>query len=275
MTIFSDIRRSYFHTKRQLYFKTLGLFVGLIVGTFIHGALQRSDGTYEVVRLYEPYFVQQGSLSVVKKEYNFEENSYRMDLFISSTGYFIEDAKRKVEATAVTQREPDREKKVKVISVTNSYFVLFVENYTEKEGMLRLDVDYFSNETTNQLFSFYTSTEHAIEVKKSLLNYKNQDLMIDSITNDIRLQEEAITESEKESKKIEQEIQQRLAQYEQLETDKVFQVGEDLKESEQQMLQLRSMVSNLQGQLKQEEDNRKEGTKKIALLAEKIVEVSE
>lgn len=213
-------KQKYFGTKSQVYFKTLFVFLLSIVVVFVHGMAQKSDLDYQEVELFEEHLVQQGTLSVVKKVFNEEENSFRMDLFFEPTSQSVDDLQRKIEADLVTDKNPEEQIKVKVIPVTSRYFVLMAEGIEPDAATVRLDISYYATQEMNQSLRFYVSKEESKMENESILNAEESKLQIDSIQNDIRIQTVIIDESEKNSQIINQDIAHRLDQYEQLTEEK-------------------------------------------------------
>lgn len=268
-------KQKYFGTKSQVYFKTLFVFLLSIIIVFVHGMSQKSDLDYQEVELFEEHLVQQGALSVVKKVFNEEEKSFRMDLFFEPTSQSVDDLQRKIEADLVTDKNPEKQIKVKVIPVTSRYFVLIAEGIEPDAATVRLDISYYATQEMNQTLRFYASKEQSKMENASILNTKENELQIDSIQNDIRIQTKIIEESEKNSQTINQDIALRLDQYEQLTEEKKFQVGNDLKETEDKISAIKNTISSLNEQLETEKELRNETTERIKLLEERIEEIKE
>lgn len=266
-------KQKYFGTKSQVYFKTLFVFLLSIVVVFVHGMAQKSDLDYQEVELFEEHLVQQGTLSVVKKVFNEEENSFRMDLFFEPTSQSVDDLQRKIEADLVTDKNPEEQIKVKVIPVTSRYFVLMAEGIEPDAATVRLDITYYATQEMNQSLRFYASKEESKMENESILTAEESKLQIDSIQNDIRIQTVIIDESEKNSQIIKQDIAHRLDQYEQLTEEKKFQVGSVLQETEGKILAIKSTISNLNEQLETEKQLRSEATERIKLLEKRIEEI--
>ncbi|MDA9428151.1 hypothetical protein B834_614 [Enterococcus mundtii 1A] len=266
-------KQKYFGTKSQVYFKTLFVFLLSIVVVFVHGMAQKSDLDYQEVELFEEHLVQQGTLSVVKKVFNEEENSFRMDLFFEPTSQSVDDLQRKIEADLVTDKNPEEQIKVKVIPVTSRYFVLMAEGIEPDAATVRLDISYYATQEMNQSLRFYVSKEESKMENESILNAEESKLQIDSIQNDIRIQTVIIDESEKNSQIINQDIAHRLDQYEQLTEEKKFQVGSVLQETEGKISAIKSTISNLNEQLETEKQLRSEATERIKLLEKRIEEI--
>ncbi|MFP1649463.1 hypothetical protein [Enterococcus mundtii] len=266
-------KQKYFGTKSQVYFKTLFVFLLSIVVVFVHGMAQKSDLDYQEVELFEEHLVQQGTLSVVRKVFNEEENSFRMDLFFEPTSQAVDDLQRKIEADLVTDKNPEEQIKVKVIPVTSRYFVLMAEGIEPDTTTVRLDISYYATQEMNQSLRFYASKEESKMENESLLNVEENKLQIDSIQNDIRIQTKIIDESEKNSQIINQDIAHRLDQYEQLTEEKRFQVGSVLQETEGKISAIKSTISNLNEQLETENELRSEATERIKLLEKRIEEI--
>jgi len=266
-------KQKYFGTKSQVYFKTLFVFLLSIVVVFVHGMAQKSDLDYQEVELFEEHLVQQGTLSVVKKVFNEEENSFRMDLFFEPTSQSVDDLQRKIEADLVTDKNPEEQIKVKVIPVTSRYFVLMAEGIEPDAATVRLDITYYATQEMNQSLRFYVSKEESKMENESILNAEESKLQIDSIQNDIRIQTVIIDESEKNSQIIKQDIAHRLDQYEQLTEEKKFQVGSVLQETEGKILAIKSTISNLNEQLETEKQLRSEATERIKLLEKRMEEI--
>lgn len=266
-------KQKYFGTKSQVYFKTLFVFLLSIVVVFVHGMAQKSDLDYQEVELFEEHLVQQGTLSVVKKVFNEEENSFRMDLFFEPTSQSVDDLQRKIEADLVTDKNPEEQIKVKVIPVTSRYFVLMAEGIEPDAATVRLDISYYATQEMNQSLRFYVSKEESKMENESILNAEESKLQIDSIQNDIRIQTVIIDESEKNSQIIKQDIAHRLDQYEQLTEEKKFQVGSVLQETEGKISAIKSTISNLNEQLETEKQLRSEATERIKLLEKRIEEI--
>jgi len=266
-------KQKYFGTKSQVYFKTLFVFLLSIVVVFVHGMAQKSDLDYQEVELFEEHLVQQGTLSVVKKVFNEEENSFRMDLFFEPTSQSVDDLQRKIEADLVTDKNPEEQIKVKVIPVTSRYFVLMAEGIEPDAATVRLDISYYATQEMNQSLRFYVSKDESKMENESILNAEESKLQIDSIQNDIRIQTVIIDESEKNSQIIKQDIAHRLDQYEQLTEEKKFQVGSVLQETEGKISAIKSTISNLNEQLETEKQLRNEATERIKLLEKRIEEI--
>lgn len=266
-------KQKYFGTKSQVYFKTLFVFLLSIVVVFVHGMAQKSDLDYQEVELFEEHLVQQGTLSVVKKVFNEEENSFRMDLFFEPTSQSVDDLQRKIEADLVTDKNPEEQIKVKVIPVTSRYFVLMAEGIEPDAATVRLDISYYATQEMNQSLRFYVSKEESKMENESILKAEESKLQIDSIQNDIRIQTVIIDESEKNSQIINQDIALRLDQYEQLTEEKRFQVGSVLQETEGKISTIKSTISNLNDQLETEKDLRNEAIERIKLLEKRIEEI--
>lgn len=266
-------KQKYFGTKSQVYFKTLFVFLLSIVVVFVHGMAQKSDLDYQEVELFEEHLVQQGTLSVVKKVFNEEENSFRMDLFFEPTSQSVDDLQRKIEADLVTDKNPEEQIKVKVIPVTSRYFVLMAEGIEPDATTIRLDISYYATQEMNQSLRFYASKEESKMESESILSAEESKLQIDSIQNDIRIQTVIIDESEKNSQIINQDIAYRLDQYEQLTEEKKFQVGSVLQETEGKISAIKSTISNLNEQLETEKQLRNEATERIKLLEKRIEEI--
>ncbi|MBE6172450.1 MAG: hypothetical protein E7153_06375 [Enterococcus faecium] len=266
-------KQKYFGTKSQVYFKTLFVFLLSIVVVFVHGMAQKSDLDYQEVELFEEHLVQQGTLSVVKKVFNEEENSFRMDLFFEPTSQSVDDLQRKIEADLVTDKNPEEQIKVKVIPVTSRYFVLMAEGIEPDAATVRLDISYYATQEMNQSLRFYVSKDESKMENESILNAEESKLQIDSIQNDIRIQTVIIDESEKNSQIINQDIAHRLDQYEQLTEEKKFQVGSVLQETEGKISAIKSTISNLNEQLETEKQLRNEATERIKLLEKRIEEI--
>ncbi|MBO1299555.1 MULTISPECIES: hypothetical protein [unclassified Enterococcus] len=266
-------KQKYFGTKSQVYFKTLFVFLLSIVVVFVHGMAQKSDLDYQEVELFEEHLVQQGTLSVVKKVFNEEENSFRMDLFFEPTSQSVDDLQRKIEADLVTDKNPEEQIKVKVIPVTSRYFVLMAEGIEPDAATVRLDISYYATQEMNQSLRFYVSKEESKMENESILNAEESKLQIDSIQNDIRIQTVIIDESEKNSQIINQDIALRLDQYEQFTEEKRFQVGSVLQETEGKISTIKSTISNLNDQLETEKDLRNEAIERIKLLEKRIEEI--
>lgn len=266
-------KQKYFGTKSQVYFKTLFVFLLSIVVVFVHGMAQKSDLDYQEVELFEEHLVQQGTLSVVKKVFNEEENSFRMDLFFEPTSQSVDDLQRKIEADLVTDKNPEEQIKVKVIPVTSRYFVLMAEGIEPDAATVRLDISYYATQEMNQSLRFYASKEESKMENESILTAEESKLQIDSIQNDIRIQTAIIDESEKNSQIINQDIAHRLDQYEQLTEEKKFQVGSVLQETEGKISAIKSTISNLNEQLETEKQLRSEATERIKLLEKRIEEI--
>ncbi|MGA5592406.1 hypothetical protein ACPCF3_13625 [Enterococcus mundtii] len=266
-------KQKYFGTKSQVYFKTLFVFLLSIVVVFVHGMAQKSDLDYQEVELFEEHLVQQGTLSVVKKVFNEEENSFRMDLFFEPTSQSVDDLQRKIEADLVTDKNPEEQIKVKVIPVTSRYFVLMAEGIEPDAATVRLDITYYATQEMNQSLRFYASKEESKMENESILTAEESKLQIDSIQNDIRIQTVIIDESEKNSQIIKQDIAHRLDQYEQLTEEKKFQVGSVLQETEGKILAIKSTISNLNEQLETEKQLRSEATERIKLLEKRMEEI--
>lgn len=241
----------------------------------MHGVSQKSDLDYQEVELFEEHLVQQGALSVVKKMFNEEENSFRMDLFFEPTSQSVDDLQRKIEADLVTDKNPEEQIKVKVIPVTSRYFVLMAEGIEPDAATVRLDISYYTTQEMNQSLRFYASKEQSTVETESILNTQEIELQIDSIQNDIRIQTKIIEESEENSQEINQDIALRLEQYEQLTEEKKFQVGNALQETEGKISGIKNTISNLNERLETEKELRNETTERIKLLEERIEEIKE
>lgn len=275
MGTIKKFKQKYFGTKSQVYFKTLFVFLLSIIIVFVHGVSQKSDLDYQEVELFEEHLVQQGAISVVKKVFNEEEKSYRMDLFFEPTTQSVDDLQRKIEADLVTDKNPEEQIKVKVIPVTSRYFVLMAEGIEPDAATVRLDISYYATQEMNQSLRFYASKEQSTVETESILNTQEIDLQIDSIQNDIRIQTKLIEESEKNSQEINQDIALRLDQYEQLTEEKRFQVGSVLQETEGKISAIKSTISNLNDQLETEKDLRNEAIERIKLLEKRIEEIQQ
>lgn len=273
MAAIKKFKQKYFGTKSQVYFKTLFVFLLSIIIVFVHGMAQKSDLDYQEVELFEKHLVQQGALSVVKKMFNEEENSFRMDLFFEPTSQSVDDLQRKIEADLVTDKNPEEQIKVKVIPVTSRYFVLMAEGIEPDAATVRLDISYYTTQEMNQSLRFYVSKEQSTVETESILNTQEIELQIDSIQNDIRIQTKLIEESEKNSQEINQDIALRLEQYEQLTEEKRFQVGSVLQETEGKISAIKSTISNLNDHLETEKDLRNEAVERIELLEKRIEEI--
>lgn len=273
MAAIKKFKQKYFGTKSQVYFKTLFVFLLSIIIVFVHGMSQKSDLDYQEVELFEKHLVQQGALSVVKKMFNEEENSFRMDLFFEPTSQSVDDLQRKIEADLVTDKNPEEQIKVKVIPITSRYFVLIAEGIEPDAATVRLDISYYTTQEMNQSLRFYTSKEQSTVETDSILNTQEIELQIDSIQNDIRIQTELIEESKKNSQEINQDIALRIEQYEQLTEEKRFQVGSVLQETEGKISAIKTTISNLNDQLETEKDLRNEAVERIELLEKRIEEI--
>lgn len=273
MGAIKKFKQKYFGTKSQVYFKTLFVFLLSIIIVFVHGMSQKSDLDYQEVELFEEHLVQQGALSVVKKVFNEEEKSFRMDLFFEPTSQSVDDLQRKIEADLVTDKNPEEQIKVKVIPVTSRYFVLIAEGIEPDAATVRLDISYYTTQDMNQSLRFYASKEQSKLKKESILNTTENELQIDSIQNDIRIQTKIIEESEENSQEINQDIALRLEQYEQLTEEKKFQVGNALQETEGKISAIKNTISNLNERLETEKELRNETTERIKLLEERIEEI--
>ena len=273
MGAIKKIKQKYFGTKSQVYFKTLFVFLLSIIIVFVHGMSQKSDLDYQEVELFEEHLVQQGALSVVKKVFNEEEKSFRMDLFFEPTSQSVDDLQRKIEADLVTDKNPEEQIKVKVIPVTSRYFVLIAKGIEPDAATVRLDISYYTTQDMNQSLRFYASKEQSKLKKESILNTTENELQIDSIQNDIRIQTKIIEESEENSQEINQDIALRLEQYEQLTEEKKFQVGNALQETEGKISAIKNTISNLNERLETEKELRNETTERIKLLKERIEEI--
>lgn len=273
MRAIKKFKQKYFGTKSQVYFKTLFVFLLSIIIVFVHGMSQKSDLDYQEVELFEEHLVQQGALSVVKKVFNEEEKSFRMDLFFEPTSQAVDDLQRKIEADLVTDKNPEEQIKVKVIPVTSRYFVLMAEGIEPDAATVRLDISYYATQDMNQSLRFYASKEQSKLKKESILNTTENELQIDSIQNDIRIQTKIIEESEENSQEINQDIALRLEQYEQLTEEKKFQVGNALQETEGKISAIKNTISNLNERLETEKELRNETTERIKLLEERIEEI--
>lgn len=273
MAAIKKFKQKYFGTKSQVYFKTLFVFLLSIIIVFVHGMSQKSDLDYQEVELFEKHLVQQGALSVVKKMFNEEENSFRMDLFFEPTSQSVDDLQRKIEADLVTDKNPEEQIKVKVIPITSRYFVLIAEGIEPDAATVRLDISYYTTQEMNQSLRFYTSKEQSTVETDSILNTQEIELQIDSIQNDIRIQTELIEESKKNSQEINQDIALRIEQYEQLTEEKRFQVGSVLQETEGKISAIKTTISNLNDQLETEKDLRNEAVERIELLEKRIKEI--
>lgn len=239
----------------------------------MHGMSQKTDLDYQEVELFEEHLVQQGALSVVKKVFNEEEKSFRMDLFFEPTSQSVDDLQRKIEADLVTDKNPEEQIKVKVIPVTSRYFVLIAKGIEPDAATVRLDISYYTTQDMNQSLRFYASKEQSKLKKESILNTTENELQIDSIQNDIRIQTKIIEESEENSQEINQDIALRLKQYEQLTEEKKFQVGNALQETEVKISAIKNTISNLNERLETEKELRNETTERIKLLEERIEEI--
>lgn len=270
---FLVFKRKYFGTKKQFYSKTLLFFIGSIAFVFVHGLSQNTNRPFKEAELYEEIFVQGGDLSVVKKVFNKEEKSYRLDLFLDQSAQSVEESQREFEATYVTNRATDKNLKVKIIPVTSRYFVLMADDIEEDVEAIRFNVSYFSSPEASQEIIFYASKEHSSAIKESILSVTNEQLIVDSIRNDIRIQEKFIEESEKESKQIKEDISFRVSQYEDLNEEKKFQVGQQLEDSETRISSLRNTIQTLQEDLLTKSSEREEANERINLLKERIEEV--
>ncbi len=275
MGAIKKFNQKYFGTKSQVYFKTLFVFLLSIIIVFVHGMSQKSDLDYQEVELFEEHLVQQGALSVVKKMFNEEEKSFRMDLFFEPTSQSVDDLQRKIEADLVTDKNPEEQIKVKVIPVTSRYFVLMAEGIEPDAATVRLDISYYTTQEMNQSLRFYASKEQSTVETESILNTQEIELQIDSIQNDIRIQRKIIEESEENSQEINQDIALRLEQYEQLNEEKKFQVGNALQETEGKISGIKNTISNLNERLETEKELRKETTERIKLLEERVEEIKE
>lgn len=275
MGTIKKFKQKYFGTKSQVYFKTLFVFLLTIIIVFVHGVSQKSDLNYQEVELFEEHLVQQGAISVVKKVFNEEEKSFRMDLFFEPTTQSVDDLQRKIEADLVTDKKPEEQIKVKVIPVTSRYFVLMAEGIEPDAATVRLDISYYATQEMNQSLRFYASKEQSKMENASILNTKENELQIDSIQNDIRIQTKLIEESKKNSQEINQDIALRLDQYEQLTEEKRFQVGSVLQETEGKISAIKSTISNLNDQLETEKDLRNEAIERIKLLEKRIEEIQQ
>lgn len=275
MGAIKKFKQKYFGTKSQVYFKTLFVFLLSIIIVFVHGVSQKSDLDYQEVELFEEHLVQQGALSVVKKMFNEEESSFRMDLFFEPTSQAVDDLQRKIEADLVTDKNPEEQITVKVIPVTSRYFVLMAEGIEPDAATVRLDISYYMTQEMNQSLRFYASKEQSKLKKESILNTTENELQIDSIQNDIRIQTKIIEESEENSQEINQDIALRLEQYEQLTEEKKFQVGNALQETEGKISAIKNTISNLNERLETEKELRNETTERIKLLKERIEEIKE
>ncbi|RXA69162.1 hypothetical protein [Enterococcus casseliflavus] len=273
MGAIKKFKQKYFGTKSQVYFKTLFVFLLSIIIVFVHGMSQKSDLDYQEVELFEEHLAQQGALSVVKKMFNEEENSFRMDLFFEPTSQAVDDLQRKIEADLVTDKNPEEQITVKVIPVTSRYFVLMAEGIEPDAATVRLDISYYTTQEMNQSLRFYASKEQSKLKKESILNATENELQIDSIQNDIRIQTKIIEESEENSQEINQDIALRLEQYEQLTEEKKFQVGNALQETEGKISAIKNTISNLNERLETEKELRNETTERIKLLEERIEEI--
>lgn len=273
MAAIKKFKQKYFGTKSQVYFKTLFVFLLSIIIVFVHGMSQKSDLDYQEVELFEKHLVQQGALSVVKKMFNEEEKSFRMDLFFEPTSQSVDDLQRKIEADLVTDKNPEEQIKVKVIPITSRYFVLIAEGIEPDAATVRLDISYYTTQEMNQSLRFYTSKEQSTVETDSILNTQEIELQIDSIQNDIRIQTELIEESKKNSQEINQDIALRIEQYEQLTEEKRFQVGSVLQETEGKISAIKTTISNLNDQLETEKDLRNEAVERIELLEKRIDEI--
>ncbi|MFS1020078.1 hypothetical protein ACFC9N_12290 [Enterococcus casseliflavus] len=273
MAAIKKFKQKYFGTKSQVYFKTLFVFLLSIIIVFVHGMSQKSDLDYQEVELFEKHLVQQGALSVVKKMFNEEEKSFRMDLFFEPTSQSVDDLQRKIEADLVTDKNPEEQIKVKVIPITSRYFVLIAEGIEPDAATVRLDISYYTTQEMNQSLRFYTSKEQSTVETDSILNTQEIELQIDSIQNDIRIQTELIEESKKNSQEINQDIALRIEQYEQLTEEKRFQVGSVLQETEGKISAIKTTISNLNDQLETEKDLRNEAVERIELLEKRIEEI--
>lgn len=275
MPSISNVKKKYFGTKSQVYFKTVLFFILSILVVFIHGVSQRDVHDYHEAELYEEHIVSQGNLSVVKKVFNEEENSFRMDLFFNPTSQSIEDMQRKIEATLVTNANPEQPIEVNVVPVTSRYFVLFAEGIEDEADIVRLNISYFPTAETSQSLTFYASKEYSEIENISLMQVNERNLQVDSIQNDIRIQDDLIQTSEERTSEIEAEIALRLKLYEQLTEEKKFQVGSELQETENKIASIRTTLLTLQTQLEDEKLNRNEIKERIDLLETRIKEINE
>lgn len=277
LTFFSTIKKKYFRTKTQVYFKTLGLFLSLFFLALLQGFMSRPSNEFAETKMFEPVIFNTAQLTVTKKEYLVKDNVYRLDLFIESSNTNYNDFTPELTANVVTQSNTTDSISTEVLPISDRYFVLFVKNVPSDYGALRFDLEYKKTDDASNVGNarVYVSPQETAKVKERYEQYSKNDLRISLLENDLRLQSNRIENLKKENTNISKQIRTKRAKISELTEEMDYQVGEELTDTEKTVSRLETEIESSERSIENNLITIEETDEKIELIHTKINEISD
>lgn len=273
---FKNLKKKYFATKSQIYFKTLGLFVALFFLVIVHGFTTRPSNDFVMTNMYELHSVSGGTIMATKMDYYDTENTYRLDVFLDVKKDSNDLSKVELQAKVITRTDTENEIEAQVIQVTDRYYSIFVPEIQGNYGAVRFDISYRRNE--GQEFStarIYAAQENTAIRKGRIENISFEDLVADSLNNDIRMQQNLIKQYQEENVELRKTIQNVEKKIVEFEEEKEYQIADEIAITDQNIKKLEQQISSVNNSITTNLESINSSNEKIDLIELKIKEVKE
>lgn len=270
----ASLKQKYFRTKTQTYSKVLILFSACFILIIGQAILSRPTTAYSETEVEQSISFDAGEITILKKEYSPVSKSYRMDVYIDTDIDTVTDGAPITKAKVVTKKDIESAINVKVIPVSDKYFVLIAPKIHDDFGAIRFDLTYKrSKEAESTTVSLYGSQDKSSIVKKDFSKINEADLKISSLKNDIRLQKAESATIEKNNESIVANIKNAKKQIEDFTEEKEYQVGEQLAKTEDTITTLENAIQSYKGEISDNQAKIGEIETTIHLIETKISEL--
>ncbi|MEG0553530.1 MAG: hypothetical protein RR533_08430 [Carnobacterium sp.] len=203
------------------YYSALGFFFLLYLLIFISGFSSSQRYQYVEVKTGEEMPLGQGTLQVVKREYNPEEKVIRIDYWLSTESSKMDLTKNQDRSTAIEKKDIQNQIEIKTIRVDSNYYVTYVTGLEEgfetvkqtlvpsyiqtlknaQDEFLQVEMPIYTKETTATL-----NTTLLVETDPQKLTSSSIQFQIGLVEKQIKELEDMIHVNDETIKAIEKSI---------------------------------------------------------------------
>lgn len=260
-------------TLKQKYFSFIGVMMVLFLLVIFQAQGKSQASSYIAIDNFEAQNFSNSELTIVKRNYNPTEKTFRMDVVLSEINQSNDLSQNEMLATAITKKNSSEALDVDIYKVTENYFSFVARDVPENYGAVRFDLIYKDNENNNPMSGQYYSEEEQSEtVNDTLLNLSIEDLKLDVIRNEIELTKKLIRENEFNLESNLKRIGKLRRTIEGKKEEKELQVGEDLLNTEEKIITFENNIESVQENNIEIISKVNELTEKIKLLENKLNE---
>lgn len=268
-----DIKVYLRNNKTLLYLMPTTFFIVAMVGTFVHGIIVNNSIGFEIVEINEPQPFGIYEVTVTAISFNPDEAIHRMDVFFDTTTHNVDLFEFNLKVNAVALIDPSQLLDIEIVRVTSQFFVIYIRDLPVSFGAIRKDITYFADENHSLTISIRTEEAQSVIDYNLEIEIDRLQLMSYALVNDIRILEIQVAEYEYQISELEEEKATNLNHIQQLESDMIFQISDQLAASQSRVEAFINQNTNIEGDIKELENIIEETLNQIELIKQTINEL--